>query len=806
MPAPCHGLRVIDFTQSYPGALATMVLADAGAEVIKVERPGGDPTRRHYAWVMWHRGKQSVVLDLKTPEGAAQGKALAATADVVIESFRPGVAERLGVGYAALAKGNPGLVYCGISGFGAKGPWAKLKGYEHLVQAISGRFDGYYGVAEKDGPLYAAQPLGSYAAAMLAVQGMLAALRVRRRTGEGQRVDVSLLQAITCYDLNQFVAWQILERMGTPVRRGYTGPVPPYMTVRTKDGYWLQMANLTPNLLWNFLHQIGLEEMLSDPRFATMPTFKNPEDEIAALRMIWPKMLHKTRDEWMRIFMENDIAGEPFRTTQEGLLHDQAVHNGNVIEREDPRVGRTKQLGVIGKLSATPLTPGKPAPNAGEHTRAVLEEPAGMRHMPQGGKGKLPNHPLEGVTVLELASYIATPFATALLADMGARVIKIEPLTGDLYRTSFPRMGKTLQGKEAIALDLKEPRAQEIMHKLIAKADILLHNYRPGVPERLGIGYETARKINPRLIYVYAGAYGSNGPHMTRAGFHPIAGAITGGPRLELGPLYPDPKQPMTLAEIEKTAEMLRRSNEPNPDPVTALATTAAVMLALYARETTGEGQYVELSMLGGNLYAHADDAVWYAGKPERAQPDAGLNGVRALYRMYRAKEDGWVFVACETEQEWRAFAGAAGLAQLTEDARFHAAAARAQHDAALVEAVAKAMTARTAEEWQARMASHDAPCVAVSPQDMGKLYNTAAWLKDAGYWVETSHPSLGGSYWRYGPAVQFSKTPGTAGPMNYLGEHTRPVLRELGYSEGQIGEMAQAGMIVCHEAAKGLQ
>lgn len=207
--------------------------------------------------------------------------------------------------------------------------------------------------------------------------------------------------------------------------------------------------------------------------------------------------------------------------------------------------------------------------------------------------------------------------------------------------------------------------------------------------------------------------------------------------------------------------------------------------------------------MLGGNLYAHADDALWYEGKPDRAVPDKGLNGIRALYRMYRAR-DGWVFVACETEAEWRAFAAAAGLTKLTAEARFHTAEARAQHDAALTEAVTQAMLARTAEEWQAAMAELDAPCVAVFLQDMGKLYNTTAWVKETGYWVETSHPALGGSYWRYGPAVQLSKTPGTTGPMNYLGEHTRPVLKELGYDEAQISELAQAGMIVCHEAAQG--
>ncbi|MBI3744854.1 MAG: CoA transferase, partial [Chloroflexi bacterium] len=331
MPRPCDGLRVVDFTHSYPGALATMVLADAGAEVIHIEPPGGDPVRKHYAWPMWLRGKKSVLLDLKRPAERDEARKLAAQADVVVESWRPGVADRLGVGYSDLAKGNPGLVYCGITGYGPRGPLAQRRAYEHEVHAKTGRTDMFWGMypPKADGPIYSSQPLLSYCAAMLAIQGTLAALVVRQACGKGQKVETTLLQALTCYDLMGFLTYQLAEQTGEVIRRGYPGGgIPPYMTARSKDGHWLQFANLTVDTLRNFLRVTELQPRLKEPRFADVPKYANLDDESAFHRVVLERIQTKTRDEWMKIFIENDCAAEPFRTTQQGLQHPQAIHNG----------------------------------------------------------------------------------------------------------------------------------------------------------------------------------------------------------------------------------------------------------------------------------------------------------------------------------------------------------------------------------------------------------------------------------------------------------------------------------------------
>ena len=803
MSGPCQGLRIVDFTSAFPGALATMVLADAGAEVVKVEPPGGDPTRRQYASIMWHRGKKSVVLDLKSAQGQADAKRLAASADAVIESFRPGVAKRLSIGYEALAKENPGLVYCSITGFGEKGPLANVKGYEHIIHATAGRMDQVWGIIEKDGPNYSALPIAGYGAAMLAVQGTLAALIVRGQTGRGQRVTTSMVQALMTFDLTSWIAAQLEGQGAAPFRRGYAGgPIPPYMTALTKDGYWLQLANLTVDTMWNYMRVLGLEWMLKDERYKTMPNFTDPKREAEVQRACLEKILEKTRDEWMGIFMRSDVACEPFRTTQEGMQHPQAIHNGNTVQIADPRVGATTQLGPIGRLTATPLTPARPAPEVGQDQELLRAAQPARRIAARGGG--VPKHPLSGVTVLEFASFIATPVVTCLLSDLGARVIKVEPVTGDLYRAiGWPRMCKTLQGKEALAIDIKSPRARRAMERLIAKADVLIHNYRPGAPLRLGIDYESARKIKPNIVYVYAGAYGSTGPHSHRTGFHPIAGAITGGPRYALGKAYPTSKG-NNLSDIQEKSNILRRANESNPDPTAALATASATMLALYHQRMTGEGQYVETSMLGGNLFVNADDGLSYKGKPERPVPDEQLNGLSAQYRLYRTRQ-GWVFLACPKESELRAFAKVAGCERLLADPRFATEQSRGANDAALGEELERVFASRTAAEWERLLTAADVPCVEVAEFDHGKWLNVSPWVKEAGFFVPTSHPSLGGKYFRHGPPWSFSETPPTWGPSIYLGEHTRAILKEVGYDEETIEEMAAAGSIVCHqpEAAK---
>ena len=304
--------------------------------------------------------------------------------------------------------------------------------------------------------------------------------------------------------------------------------------------------------------------------------------------------------------------------------------------------------GPLVRFSATPSRPGRAAGEAPGSRSAAWPSrpPAGAARAIHGA---VPRRALGDLLVLELATWVATPLAATLLAELGARVIKIEPIGGEPFRQvkhGVPWL-KTVQGKQSLALDLKRSEAREIVHALVRRADLLLHNYRPGVPERLGIDYTTLRRINPRLIYLYGASYGSTGPCARKPAYHPTAGALCGEALAQLGAGgLPAPDRPLSSDDLARQAHRNELANETNPDPNAAVATATAALLALYHRARTGEGQAVETSMLCSNAWALSADYVDHPGRPPREAADAGLHGLCALYRLY-ATAEGWVFLAC---------------------------------------------------------------------------------------------------------------------------------------------------------------
>ncbi|MCY4651823.1 MAG: CoA transferase, partial [Dehalococcoidia bacterium] len=246
-------ITVLDFTQGMAGSVATMVMSDFGARVIKIEPPGGDPYRAMPSAPVWHRGKKSVILDLEHAKDRGHAHSLAKSADIVVESFVPGDAKASGVDYDTLSALNPRLVYTSITAFGDRGPYARYRPYESIVSAKSGRYMAFAGQNDREGPNYGAVQVASHAAAMAAVRGTMAALMLRDRTGKGQRVETNLLRAITYYDLLQFAVWQMMINRPDIIDFDPTvvasRPTPiQYLPVRTKDGRWMQLANLMERL------------------------------------------------------------------------------------------------------------------------------------------------------------------------------------------------------------------------------------------------------------------------------------------------------------------------------------------------------------------------------------------------------------------------------------------------------------------------------------------------------------------------------------------------------------------------------
>ena len=811
MAGPCTGLTVLDFSLGMPGAICTLVMADYGAEVIKVEPPGGDPFRFQPAWISWNRGKKGIVLDLSTIEGREQAIQLAGEADVLVESFRPGDMEDWGLGYDALSQLYPRLVYCSITGFGQKGPIRRVKGYEGVVAAKAGRMLNLEGQPNRDGPVYSAVCTGSWHASQAAVRGILAALRVRDLSGRGQWVQTSIVQALASpHDNNVgdggLVNMQLRRRdperfPARPRGRGLSSIG--YVPVRTGDGAWLQHANQRVPHIQGHLKAIGLGPLLEDERFARVPGI-NFENQELLRREILEKQLENTADEWMEIYLEDgNIAAEPYRNSVQAMDHPAVVANGTVVTIDDPRVGPLRTLAPLVDLKETPGEPSGPAPDMGQHTAEVLgrirNSPAAGEASPAVNGADAPSHPLSGITVLDLATIQAGPYGAALLADLGARVIKIDATDRRLdegRRSTAVAMAdaRTYAGKEGIQIDLQTPEGKEIIHKIIAQADVLSHNFRLGVPERLQVDWETCRKINPRLIHVWMATYGEHGPHARRPGAHPIPGAIMGGAMRQMGRgMPPPPEQVMDVEETVEATRWLMKSNW-GPDQNTSPAVATAVMLGLRARETTGKGQPVQLTMLNANAWTNADEYYDHAGRPPIAMPDEDIHGLHALYRLYRCRE-GWVFLGCLFQDEWETFCRTVQRAELLADRRFSTPEARQANDESLTTEISAILAGRTAAEWEELLIKADIGCVRADEALEGEFYADHPHANANALSVEVEHPYVG-KYLRYGGLVELSLTPGLYRTSIQIGQHTKPLLREIGYDDQEIEDLESRGIV----------
>ncbi len=812
MAGPCTGLTVLDFSLGMPGAICTLVMADFGAEVIKVEPPGGDPFRFQPAWISWNRGKKGIVLDLNTEEGREQAIQLANEADVLLESSRPGDMAEWGLAYETLAQLYPRLVYCSITGFGQEGPLRRVKGYEGVVAAKAGRMLNLEGQPNREGPVYSAVYTGSWHASQAAVRGIIAALRVRDLCGQGQWVQTSIVQALASpHDNNAgaggLVNLQLSRRDPEryPVRapsRGFS--TIGYIPVRTSDGTWLQHANQRVPHIQGHLKAIGLGHLLEDERFEKVPGISLENRELLR-REILEKQLEQTADEWMETYLEDgNIAAEPYRNSVQAMDHPAVVSNGTVVTINDPRVGPMRTLAPLVDFKGTPGEPSGPAPDVGQHTAEVLER---LQQQPQAASGGLPEaasldvpaHPLSGVTVLDLATIQAGPYGASLLADLGARVIKIDATDRRLdegRRSTAQSIAepRTYAGKEGIQVDLQTPEGREIVRKLIAKADVLSHNFRLGVPERLGIDWETCRKINPRMIHVWMGTYGENGEHAGRPGAHPIPGAIMGGAMRQMGRGMPPP--PEQVMDIEETVEATRWMMKSNwgPDQNTSPALATGIILGLRARDLTGEGQPVHITMLNANAWTNADEYYDYAKRPPIAIPDEEIHGLHALYRLYRSRE-GWVFLGCLFQDEWETFCRTVQREDLLADSRFSTREARQANDEALATEISGILAGNTAAEWEELLTKADIGCVRADEAMEGEFYADHPHAKANALSVEVEHPFVG-KYLRYGGLVEFSLTPGLYRTSIQVGQHTKPLLREIGYGDQEIEDLGTRGIV----------
>lgn len=370
------GIRVLDVTQVMAGPFCAMLLCDMGADVIKVEPPGGDSTRRMPGAVgtdspsfnAVNRGKRGVVLDLKHTDGRAAARRLALASDVLVENYRPGVMAKFGLGYEELAAEHPGLIYASISGYGQTGPASGKGGFDLVAQGVSGLMSitGEAGRA----PVKVGVPITDLGAGLFAVTGILSALLARARTGRGQRVDTSLVDAGVA--LSVWEATQYFSGRGVPQPLGSAHRMnAPYQAIRCADGY------ITVGAANDRTFQ-GLCDALAHAEWAREADFADNASRVthrAALAdRIESVMATEPRDYWLARLQTHGVPCGPINNYADVMEDPHILARDLVVDTDHPTLGRIKTLGTPVKLSDTPLTPGRPAPMLGQHTDEVLRE------------------------------------------------------------------------------------------------------------------------------------------------------------------------------------------------------------------------------------------------------------------------------------------------------------------------------------------------------------------------------------------------------------------------------------------------
>ena len=374
--SPLSGMVALDLTQIMAGPVCTMLLADMGADVIKIEKPnGGDDTRRMgppftggwaAGFLALNRNKRSLALNLRDEAGRQVFRRLLENADVVVENFRPGVMERLGLDYAALAQIKPSLVYCSISGFGATGPYRDRGGFDLVAQGMSGLMS-ITGFPDSP-PAKVGVPITDISAGTLAAYGILCAYIHALKTGQGQTVDASLLEAGIAYTIWESALYFAEGEIPGPLGSAHRVSAP-YQALRTQDGY-VNIGAATQATWEQFCRAIGQESLIEDPRFKVPGDRKAREGELAELLEL--TLSRQTTDYWLELLAQAGVVAGPIYNMEQVYQDPQVRAREMVIDLDDPELGTLHNIGIPVKLSATPGRINRRAPALGEHSEEVL--------------------------------------------------------------------------------------------------------------------------------------------------------------------------------------------------------------------------------------------------------------------------------------------------------------------------------------------------------------------------------------------------------------------------------------------------
>ena len=377
MTASLKGIRVLEMSQIMAGPTCGLLLADLGAEVIKIEKtPTGDDTRNFLppdingeaaAFMMMNRNKKGIALNLKDKDGIKIFKEMVKNSDVVLENFRKGTLEKLGIGYDVMSEINPKIILCEISGYGRTGPYSDKGGFDLVAQGMSGLMS-ITGESKEKPPMKVGAPITDITAGLLASSGILAALVHREKTGQGQKVDTSLFEAGIVHTY-----WQSAIAGATGQSPGPLGSAhpltAPYQAFKTKDK-WITVGASNQNTWLMLLKAINRQDLQEDEKFSSNLNRKENINELVDI--LNSELIKKTSDEWLKIFDNNGLPCGPINSITEMFEDPQTIHREMLIEVDNKKAGKSKAIGMPIKFSKSKTEKSKGAPNLGEHTREIM--------------------------------------------------------------------------------------------------------------------------------------------------------------------------------------------------------------------------------------------------------------------------------------------------------------------------------------------------------------------------------------------------------------------------------------------------
>jgi len=784
-------VRVLDLSDGIAGSYCAKLLADAGAQVVKLEPPTGHPLRkwsvsgavgsdgetdgalfRHLS-----AGQRSVVADIDDPVGAARTLELAAASDIVIESFAPHYLEVRGLGRERLHDANPSLTIVSITPFGQEGPRHADARDDFLLQALIGSLHLHGGVGRP--PLAVGGRLGLWTAGAYAATGALAARARVWRTGVGEYVDVSSLECLAV----TFLCYPTLFAALPGGTRTQTFTMVPGIE-RCQDGF-VGFATITVQQWHDYLAMMGRTDLIERQEWNDQKVRQRHVADIVAETGPW--LLQHTADELVELASSFRVPAAPVSTgaTVTALPH--------LLARElfqpNPRGGFPDPRPPF-RTTRTSPRPAAPAPRLAEHNDQPFGDAPPRR---EGSVDRSPpaGRPLEGVRIIDLTAFWAGPFGTQYLATLGADVIKVEsiqrpdpmrfsvtvpPTTDRWYERGSLFLSINLN-KRGITLDLSRPQGRDLLLRLVATADVVVENFTPRVMEHFGLTYDQLCVARPDIILVRMPGWGLEGPWSDRAAFA------------------------STMEQVSGMAWVTGRTDGPPMlpgicDPLAGVHGAFAVLAALEQRRHTGSGQQVELSMLDMAVNVAVEQVVEYAAYGHLMGRDGNRGHNAAPQGAYPcADPDTWVALAVSTDGEWNALCRAMATPALAADVTLaHADGRRAAHDR-IDEELAAWSAGRSLDEVLRILHSAGVPA-----EPVASAYDIDAnsQLLARRFWEEVDHPIVGAQ--RYpGWPMRLSGGPDTwyRSPAPLLGQHNEEILcEELGLSAEDLASLRDAKII----------